>query len=684
MAIKTKSYLSKKSDMTLTYSNMRGVDFSADGEDSKRYRFKYLQNMYRDYDGDGARIIESIPGFRKLFSVGERINGIFSHKKRDGTPFYIIHAGRNFYSITKEGIESGASPTLRLSARDAKSTAVKDGTSLYIFDGSSIFKVTYDEVFYKVSDLSKNSAPYVPTLFINGKEYEQRNLLTSKFKELYGITLADEITSGSEGITYRIVSREDKTCVVSGMAAGYGGEITIPSRVSISGEEYLVWAIEDKAFYENELITKVVISEGPVNIGKLSFSGCDNLTEIILPDSINYIGNSAFADNKKLTHIHIGTGLISFGYSVFVGCPMLKEIDYALDEDSFKAINGNSVIADRTVNYKSTYSKISVRIPLYSPAESITDVNDGEGSLEYEVEMNGTLVNAIILRSETRNAFDGKEVTIEGTLSPTHFTKSKSGTSFYLEEGLTVSGPEAIKGCTVVTSFDGRIFISGNPRLPNTVFYSSRDETGRNNPLYFGELNYFNDGIGTFPVISMLQSGEALLVFKSDGDGDGSIYYHTAHETGIDILPKIYPVSYIHNGISASGGSISFFDDPIFVSPLGICALEKQAINLERSVAVRSHNVNPRLLSEDLSNINLTKWCGYLVVEAGSNIYLADSRATFTHSTGYKEYEWFYLTGIGTYKNDRAVFRYESLGKDEYLLHPDIDKVVTETVYSEI
>ena len=39
-------------------------------------------------------------------------------------------------------------------------------------------------------------------------------------------------------------------------------------------------------------------------------------------------------------------------------------------------------------------------------------------------------------------------------------------------------------------------------------------------------------------------------------------------------------------------------------------------------------------------------------------MYLADSRASFTHSTGAHEYEWFLLSGIGTYQFDEKVYVY--------------------------
>ena len=61
-------------------SYMRGVDFSSGGENDHRYRFAYAENMYKDYESDGVGIVESIPGFRKISALGERIHAIYSQK----------------------------------------------------------------------------------------------------------------------------------------------------------------------------------------------------------------------------------------------------------------------------------------------------------------------------------------------------------------------------------------------------------------------------------------------------------------------------------------------------------------------------------------------------------------------------------------------------------------------------
>ena len=230
--------------------------------------------------------------------------------------------------------------------------------------------------------------------------------------------------------------------------------------------------------------------------------------------------------------------------------------------------------------------------------------------------------------------------------------------------------------------FDGRMFLGGCPAYPNTVFYTERDESGMVNPTYFGVYNRFDDGIGSFSVNALLSVGNTLAVFKENDDGTGSIFYHAPKETGEGVVSKIYPVSDIHSGLVGLGAVISYYDEPIFVSESGISALPKTSLDRERSVRIRSRRIHPRLLGEDLSEVSLSKWCGYLVVCVGGKIFLGDYRQFSSDASG-SEYEWYYLTGIGAYSGDQTVYRFHSKPAPYYALAL-ADQVTTSTVHSEI
>ena len=680
MAVK-KHKIKNKTEYTVSSSSMRGVDFSSDESEHKRYRFSHLENMYKDYDAGGAGIIESVPGFRKILSFSGKVHSIFSHRDKNGKEYVVIHAGKSLYRIPLTAIDSLAyTPTSLIDVSDKKSRGFVSGCDLYILDGKNTIRIDGNGVAAAVSD-EGDAAPYIPTTYYNGEEFEQRNLLTNKFCEKYLISAASDMAAGSEGLKYRIISVEEHLAAVSGIEEGFSGEVSIPSYVALGNERYKVTEIDSKAFIYNKKITRVILSDSILHIQASAFQECTALREVITSDSLEHINNSAFLGCSTLDSFYLGAGVKHIDVGVFSLCGSLKSINYAGSSESFSKILKDFDMSNISVNYNARYTNITVEIPIFSPASELSSVTIGGDAAEYGVRAHSSLITSITISCADKSKIDGKEVVILGVANDEKFTLNSLGTNFIAEHQNSISGKNAILGCTVCESFDGRVFLSGNPKLPNTVFYSTRDSSGRNNPLYFGVLNYFNDGTGAFEVESLLAAGESLAVFKSGDDGGGSIYYHTPKETGIDILPKIYPVSYIHSGISAIGDSISFFDDRLFLSALGVCALDKQKINLERSIAIRSHNVNKRLLSEDLSSASLAKWCGYLAVCVGGNIYLADSRQLFTHSTGHVEYEWFFLSGIGTYSGEQKVFRYASCAKEGYSTHPDCDAIVTGTVF---
>lgn len=666
MAIK-RSKINPKNDYTVTYSAMRGVDFSSAEGEARRYRFSYLENMYKDYEGGGAGVTESVPGFRKIASLGKKIHAIYVQKGLGGEDHAVIHAADSLYrfKISERDSLQALSPIKEV--RNEKGTAFCHGTDIYVLDGENLVKIGADGVAITVGD-STDAPPYVPTTYYNGEEYEQRNLLTDLFVEKYLISAATELATESEGLKYQIISAENKTAKVVGCEAGVGGEINIPSYTVIGGEKYKVTSIGEEAFAQNRKITRVYISTSIERIERAAFTACLSLSSVIIGDGVKEIGANAFAACDSLVEVYIGGGVEKISTSAFAASSALKEINYALDEEALSKIEATDAFKNLTVKFNRKYKSITVEVPIFSPMTRTRSVTaDGE-EIEYSEKIRNDLIYAILITVNSEEELNGREISVAGEMDGTKFTKNSHGDNLMAKLSY-ISGADAIRGCKVSESFDGRIFLSGNPLLPNTVFYTSRDKTGANNPLYFGVLNYFNDGTASFPVTSLLATADSLAVFKSGDDGGGSIYYHTPRETGVDILPKIYPVSYIHSGIAATGASISFFDDPIFLSSLGVCALSKKQINLERSIAIRSHNVNPRLLAECLEDATLVKWCGYLALIANGNIYLADSRETFTHASGNTEYEWYFMSGIGTYKNEREIYEYSPFAVGEFAAH---------------
>lgn len=220
---------------------------------------------------------------------------------------------------------------------------------------------------------------------------------------------------------------------------------------------------------------------------------------------------------------------------------------------------------------------------------------------------------------------------------------------------------QKIGGCTLAAVYDERVFLSGNPLYPNTVFFSSINPVTRQcDPTYFPVDAYQEDGIGQAPITGMLTVADALMILKSDTQQDGSVYYHTPKETGDDLYPKIYPSVRGLAGIGCLGACINFLDDPVFVSRLGLEAVGQLSVRYERAIEHRSSLVDAKLVNMDLSHAVLEEWNGYLVLLVDGKIFMADSRQRYADEVGVMQYEWYYLEDIGVFENQYLEYRYVS------------------------
>lgn len=188
--------------------------------------------------------------------------------------------------------------------------------------------------------------------------------------------------------------------------------------------------------------------------------------------------------------------------------------------------------------------------------------------------------------------------------------------------------------CTLLQVFDNRVFFSGNPDYPNTVWHCSL-----NDPSYVSDLDYYREGMDESPVRGLVAGNNALWVFREPSSANTTVFYHTP--TLDEEYGKIYPSSHSSVTTGCIGRAINFNDDIVFFSERGMEGISGD-ITTEQVVAHRSSMVDRKLIAEaDYKNMILEEWNGYLLVFVGTKVFLADSRATFTNEN-HIEYEWFY------------------------------------------
>ena len=98
----------------------------------------------------------------------------------------------------------------------------------------------------------------------------------------------------------------------------YRGEenvIVIPDSVEIIG---------NFAFYDCTSLTSITIPNSVMKIGDNAFRSCTSLTSITIPNSVTSIGNWAFDNCTNLTSVTIPDSMTSIGDWAFFYCPKLK------------------------------------------------------------------------------------------------------------------------------------------------------------------------------------------------------------------------------------------------------------------------------------------------------------------------------------------------------------------------
>lgn len=193
---------------------------------------------------------------------------------------------------------------------------------------------------------------------------------------------------------------------------------------------------------------------------------------------------------------------------------------------------------------------------------------------------------------------------------------------------------ERVQGCTLLQVFDNRVFISGNKDFPNTVWHCSLDD-----PTYFSDLDYYNEGVDAARVMGLVAGNNNLWVFREPSQAHTSVFYHTPSMD--EEYGKVYPSQHSSISTGCVGKAVNFNDDILFFSDRGMEGISGD-ITTEQIIAHRSTLVDRKLISEkNYANMILAEWEGYLLIFIGDKAYLADSRGMFTNEN-HTEYDFFY------------------------------------------
>ncbi len=194
---------------------------------------------------------------------------------------------------------------------------------------------------------------------------------------------------------------------------------------------------------------------------------------------------------------------------------------------------------------------------------------------------------------------------------------------------------ERILNCKLLCEFDNRIFFSGNPNYPNTVFHCEID-----NPRYIREDVHYTCGMDLAKIRAIVPGNGVLWVIKEMEQNSSSIYYLTP--TLDSSYNKIYPSVNGSISLGCTSLGVNFNDDIVFFSKRGLEGVSNSSLYSEQILQHRSSKIDSKLLKEHgYEDMKIAEYNGYLFCLVNSHVYLADSRARFNNNTDI-EYEWFY------------------------------------------
>ena len=130
--------------------------------------------------------------------------------------------------------------------------------------------------------------------------------------EEFVISEKNETLMAEDGIIYQKKEQKLNKC-----GGGKKGKVTVKEGTK---------EIADDAFSGCDEIEEIILPDSVEKIGKNAFKGCKNLKKIVLPGSIKKIGGNAFEDCDQLEEIVLPASIEKIGKNTFKGCKNLKKI----------------------------------------------------------------------------------------------------------------------------------------------------------------------------------------------------------------------------------------------------------------------------------------------------------------------------------------------------------------------
>ena len=128
-----------------------------------------------------------------------------------------------------------------------------------------------------------------------------------------------------DGLYYGIISMQDKTVEVSGSSTGITS-VVIPETVSFRNIEFRVIGIGPSTFANQENLVNVVMPNSIEYIGESSFEKCKKLTDIHFPHNLRVVADYAFSFSGITGELRLPNSVDSIGRGAFNECGSLTSL----------------------------------------------------------------------------------------------------------------------------------------------------------------------------------------------------------------------------------------------------------------------------------------------------------------------------------------------------------------------
>lgn len=365
---------------------------------------------------------------------------------------------------------------------------------------------------------------------------------------------------------------------------------------------------------------------------------------------IVHSGTKLYKDDKLLYD-----GMIEHKSNMFVYNNMLYIMDsnkyLRYDGTEIKEVDGyipTTTIGRSPMGGGTLYEDVNLLQPLRKNGFSA----DGT-SVEYVLDTEGDITDIKVWvngEEETNFTYEGNKIVFN---TPPTAPETTGQDNVIIQFKKEVKGyRERITNCTLVETFDNRVFFSGNSNYKNMLWHCSLD-----NPEYCSDLDYYAEGTTDSSVKAIVPGNNALWVMKEPSQSNTTIFYH--NPTIDSNYGKIYPSTHSSISTGCVAKAINFNDSISFFSDRGMEVISSD-VTTEQVIRHTSSFVDGKLLNETkYREMILEEWEGYLLVIVGNKIYLADSR-TSTQVNNHVEYEWFYWEFnneiTSTYVKDKVLY----------------------------